>query len=90
MNSLRVALAVCVLGTAISACGGASNSGGDTTCAEFLAKSPDDRAATVARMLKERAGSNASTSTVVATRQAVASACSAPDRRDATIGSLGI
>lgn len=90
MNFVRIVAAACVLGAVLAGCGGASNAGGDTTCPEFLAKSSDDMAATVARMIKERAGSNASTSRVYGTVDRVRAACAEPNRENDKIGDLGI
>jgi acid stress chaperone HdeA len=72
----------------ISGCSGAGNDGGDTTCKEFVAKSTGDKDATVARMLKERNGRNASTSDVESTRATLIELCRAADKQDSTIGDL--
>lgn len=80
-----VAVILCAIAL-LTGCAGASNSGGDTTCADFLAKRPDDMDATVARMLKERNGRNSSTMDVVNTRLKVLAACAG--KPDVTIGDL--
>lgn len=87
MKRLTVVLAVC-LTALVTACSGASNSGGDTTCMEFLAMGNDDKDATVARMLKERNGSNSSTGDVVAKRLAVIDLCEPADKQGSKIGDL--
>ncbi|MCP9275532.1 hypothetical protein [Mycolicibacterium arenosum] len=72
----------------LTGCSGASNSGGDTTCRDFLAMRTENMDATVARMLKERNGRNSSTTEVVDTRVTTLAACAPPDRGDVTIGDL--
>ncbi len=81
------AAVLCVL--VISGCAGASNSGGDTTCKDFLAASTADQGATVAKMLKERNGRNGSTTDVESKRAAVVLSCQPSDKQDAKIGDLG-
>lgn len=88
MNRFAVAAAVCVTAV-VTACSGASNSGGDTTCADFLAMGNDDKDATVARMLKERNGSNSSAGDVVAKRIALEGFCLPGDKQGSKIGDLG-
>lgn len=86
--------AVAVLGAAVgmlvllTGCAGASNTGGATTCGDFLAMRTEDMDATVARMLKERNGRNASSSDVIDTRVKVLAACEPADKADAKIGDL--
>lgn len=82
---LGVAVGVTI---ALGGCSGASNSGGDTTCASFVAVSTSDQDATVAKLLKQRNGRNASTADVVDARLRAVQACSADDRRDTPIGQL--
>jgi acid stress chaperone HdeA len=72
----------------VSGCSGASNSGGDTTCRDFLALKDNDRDAVVARMLKERNGSNSSTGDVEAKRQAVGEACQPAAKQSAKISDV--
>ena len=72
----------------LSGCGGASNSGGDTTCAEFLARDDSGRDAIAAKMLKERNGSNSSTNDVVAKRLALDGLCKPADKQGAKISDL--
>ena len=79
------ALSVLVL---VAGCGGASNRGGDTTCKDYLAMSNDDKGATVARMLKERNGSNSSTGDVVVKRLAIVGFCQPADKQGSKIGDL--
>jgi acid stress chaperone HdeA len=78
---------LCVL-TIVSGCAGASNSGGDTTCKDFLAASNADQGATVAKMLKERNGRNGSTTDVEFKRAALVLICQPSDKQDAKIGDL--
>ena len=70
-------------------CSGASNAGGRTTCDDFLAMSNDNKDATVARMLKERNGSNSSTSAVIDERLSVIARCESAGDRGVRIGDLG-
>jgi acid stress chaperone HdeA len=72
----------------ISGCSGASNDGGDTTCKSFLAMRNDDRAATVAKMLKEREGRNASTADVESKRAILVGLCQPTDIRGSKISEL--
>lgn len=83
----RLVLAVCAVAV-VAGCSGASNSGGATSCTEFLAMRTEDRDATVAKLLKERNGRNASTTDVINTRLRLVEACEPENRRDASIGSL--
>jgi acid stress chaperone HdeA len=85
--SLAAAALLCVLAI-VGGCAGASNSGGDTTCKDFLAASDADQGATVAKMLKERNGRNGSTTDVEAKRAALVAVCAPSDKRDAKIGDL--
>lgn len=85
MKHLAVVASVIAL---LTGCSGASNSGGDTTCRDFLAMRTENMDATVARMLKERNGRNSSTTDVVDTRVKTLTACAAPDRGDVKIGDL--
>jgi acid stress chaperone HdeA len=84
----RALAAVACVTTLVSGCAGASNSGGNTTCADFLAKRTDDLDATVARMLKERNAKNSSTMDVINTRIKIVNACSGADKAGVEIGSL--
>lgn len=72
----------------LTGCSGASNSGGDTTCRDFLAMRTENMDATVARMLKERNGRNSSTTDVINTRMKTLAACASPDRGDVRIGDV--
>lgn len=72
----------------LTGCGGASNSGGDTTCGEFTAMRTDNMDATVARMLKERNGRNSSTTDVINTRMKLVKSCSPAEKGDVKIGDL--
>jgi acid stress chaperone HdeA len=83
---LALALAVVAV---VAGCSGASNSGGDTKCADFLAMRTDDQDATIAKFLKERYGKNSSTSDVLSKRATVAALCAPGDRQDTKIGDLG-
>lgn len=82
------AAVLCAVGV-MTGCSGASNSGGDTKCVDFLAMRTDDQDATVAKFLKERDGRNSSTADVMSKRAAIAELCAPEDRRDAKIGDLG-
>lgn len=70
-------------------CSGASNSGGDTTCADFLAMRTEDQDATVAKLLKERNATNSSAGDVMSKRAVLAGLCTSEGRQDAKIGDLG-
>jgi acid stress chaperone HdeA len=72
----------------LAGCSGASNSGGDTTCKDFVAMRSSDQDATVAKLLKERNGRNASTSDVVDTRLKLVDACAPSDKQGVDIGTL--
>jgi len=85
----HVVAAVCLVAL-LAGCSGASNSGGDTTCRDFLGMRSEDMDATVARMLKERNGRNASTTDVINTRIRTVDACAPADRADAKIGDLAV
>jgi hypothetical protein len=82
------AAAACVV-VLVAGCSGASNSGGKTTCADFLAMRTDDQDATVAKLLKERNGRNSATGEIVDKRESIVESCGADDRADAEIGGLG-
>jgi hypothetical protein len=73
----------------VAGCSGASNSGGKTTCGDFLAMRTEDQDATVAKLLKERIGRNSATGDIVAKRDSILESCGADDRTDAQIGDLG-
>jgi acid stress chaperone HdeA len=89
MNRVSVAvIAAASVMALISGCSGAGNDGGDTSCQEFLAKSTDDKDATVAMMLKKRNGRNASTSDVESTRTALIGFCKPADKQGAKISDL--
>lgn len=85
----RTAAAAACLVALVAGCSGASNSGGDTSCADFLAMRTENQDATVAKLLKERNGRNSATGDIVAKRESIVAACGAGDRADADIGSLG-
>jgi acid stress chaperone HdeA len=84
-HSLVAVLAVALL----AGCSGASNSGGDTTCRDFLTMRQDDMDATVAKLLKARNGRNSSTTDVINTRIGIVAACSPADKGDVKIGDVG-
>ena len=86
MKHLAVAIGSVVV--LLTGCSGASNSGGDTTCRDFVAMRTDNMDATVARMLKERNGRNSSTTDVVNTRLTLVEACGPADKGDVPIGEL--
>jgi acid stress chaperone HdeA len=88
MNRTAVFAAAVVGALLLGGCGGASNSGGDTTCKDFLAMSDNDKDATAARMLKERNGRNASTQDVELKRFALIGLCQPGAKQDAKIGDL--
>ncbi len=73
----------------VAGCSGASNSGGSTSCADFLAMRTDNQDATVAKLLKERNGRNSSTGEVVDTRASLVASCGPGDKKDTEIGDLG-
>jgi acid stress chaperone HdeA len=85
---LAAAALLCVLAI-VSGCAGASNSGGDTTCKDFLAARAADQGATVAKMLKVQNGRNGSTSDVESKREALVVACQPSGKQDVTIGDVG-
>jgi acid stress chaperone HdeA len=84
----RLALALAVVAVA-AGCSGASNSGGDTSCADFLTMRTENQDATIAKLLKERNGRNSSTGDVLTKREAVLELCEPEGKRDARIGDLG-
>jgi acid stress chaperone HdeA len=86
VKRLALGLAVVVV---VAGCSGASNSGGDTSCADFLAMRTDNQDATIAKLLKERNGRNSSTGDVLTKREAVVELCEPENRQDARIGELG-
>jgi acid stress chaperone HdeA len=88
MNRTAVAAAAVIGGLVLGGCGGASNSGGDTTCKDFLAMSDNDKDATSARMLKERNGRNASTQDVEIKRITLVGLCQPADKQGAKIDDL--
>jgi acid stress chaperone HdeA len=88
MNRTAVVAAAVIGGLVLGGCGGASNSGGDTTCKDFLAKSDNDKDATAARMLKERNGRNASTQDVEVKRITLVGLCQPADKQAAKISDL--
>lgn len=73
----------------VAGCSGASNSGGDTSCADFLAMRTDNQDATVAKLLKERNGRNSSTGDVVDKRVSLVASCGSGDNGNTDIGDLG-
>lgn len=87
MKRLSVAAAASAL-ILISGCSGASNSGGDTTCKDFLAMRDNDKDAAVARMLKEREGRNASTGDIEAKRTILIGLCQPTDKQGSKISEL--
>jgi acid stress chaperone HdeA len=82
-----VAAILCVAAV-VGGCSGASNDGGDTTCAEFLASDGSGRDAIVAKMLKERNASNSSTNDVVAKRMLLDGLCKPADKQGDKISDL--
>jgi acid stress chaperone HdeA len=88
MNRTAVVAAAVIGGLVLGGCGGASNSGGDTTCKDFLAMSNNDKDATAARMLKERNGRNASTQDVENKRITLIGLCQPADKQAAKIGQV--
>jgi acid stress chaperone HdeA len=88
MNRTAVVAAAVIGGLVLAGCGGASNSGADTTCKDFLAMSDNDKDATAARMLKERNGRNGSTQDVEVKRITLVGLCQPADKQAATIGQL--
>ena len=90
MNRLSAAMAVVASVVAlVSGCsGGASNSGGDTICKDFLVMRDDDKDATTAKMLKERDGRNASTGDVKAERAILVGFCQRPEKQNAKISDV--
>jgi hypothetical protein len=85
----RTAAAAACLVVLVAGCSGASNSGGKTTCEDFLAMRTDDQDATVAKLLKERNGRNSATGEIVDKRESIVESCGADNRADAEIGGLG-
>jgi acid stress chaperone HdeA len=73
----------------LGGCGGAGNEGGDTTCRAFLATTDSNKDATVAKMLKQRNGRNASTGDVIYERKTLDGLCQPADKQDAKIADLG-
>jgi acid stress chaperone HdeA len=87
----RLSVAVAAAASAlilISGCSGASNSGGDTTCKDFLAMRNNDRDAAVAKMLKEREGHSASTGDIEDKRTILIGFCQPPDKQGSKISEL--
>jgi acid stress chaperone HdeA len=87
-RAVTAAAAVLCAVAIISGCGGAGNSGGDTTCKDFLAMSDNDKDATAAKMLKERNGRNASTSDVKGERVILVGLCKPTDKQGTKISDL--
>jgi acid stress chaperone HdeA len=87
MKRLSVALAASAM-VLISGCAGASNNGGDTTCKDFLAMRDSDKDATVAKMLKEREGRNASTGDIENKRMILIGFCQPADKQGTKISEL--
>jgi hypothetical protein len=85
----RTAAAAACLVVLVAGCSGASNSGGKTTCEDFLAMRTDDQDATVAKLLKERNGRNSATGEIVDKRESIVESCGSGDNGDADIGDLG-
>jgi acid stress chaperone HdeA len=85
---LAVVAAVGLIGIVGGCSGGVGNSGGDTSCKDFLAMSNDDMEATTAKMLKERDGRNASTGDVRNERAIVYNFCSRPDKAGAKLSDV--
>jgi acid stress chaperone HdeA len=85
--SVAVAAAVTVM-VLFGGCAGAGNDGGDTTCRAFLATSDNDKDATVAKMLKQRNGRNASTGDVERMRMTLVGLCQPADKQGTKIGDL--
>jgi acid stress chaperone HdeA len=73
----------------VAGCSGASNSGGDTTCVDFLAMRTQNQDATIAKLLKVRSGRNSSTDDVVSKRAAIAELSTPEGKQDTKIGDLG-
>ena len=88
MKGIAVAAAVVMGVLVLVGCGGASNSGGDTTCRDFIAMSHNDEDATVAKILKERNGRNASTGDVQRMRTTLVELCQPADKQGAKISEL--
>jgi acid stress chaperone HdeA len=89
MKQLLVAVATAASAMVlITSCSGASNNSGDTTCKDFLAMRNSDRDATVAKMLKEREGRNASTGDIEDKRMILVGLCQRADKQRAKISEL--
>jgi hypothetical protein len=88
VKRLSIALGA-VMMAVVAACSGASNSGGRTTCEDFLAMTTANQDATIARMLKERRGANSPMGDIVTERLATIESCQPSDNRDVNIGDLG-
>lgn len=80
----RTVAVLAALGVAIAGCTG--NGDDSTSCQDFNGMSRDERGATVARMLKERNGRNASTSDVVTRVGTTLEFCAKDANRDKTVG----
>jgi acid stress chaperone HdeA len=87
MKRLAVAVATSAM-ILISGCSGASNSGGDTTCKDFLGMRVNDRDAAVAKMLKEREARNASTGDIEDKRTMLVGLCQPSDKQGSKISDL--
>ena len=89
MKRLSVAVAAAACATVLmSGCSGASNSGGDTTCKDFLAMRVNDRDAAVAKMLNAREARNASTGDVDDKRTILIGLCQPADKQGTKISDL--
>ncbi len=86
--SIAIAAVVAIAMVLITGCSGASNSGGDTTCQDFLAMRDSDKDAAVARMLKAREGHNASTGDVEDKRRVLVGLCRPADKQGSKINDL--
>jgi acid stress chaperone HdeA len=85
----RVSIAAAAIAMVlIAGCSGASNSGGDTTCKDFLAMRVSDKDAAVAKMLKAREGHNASTGDVEDKRTVLVGLCQPSDKQGSKISDL--
>ncbi|BDX30721.1 hypothetical protein TUM20985_12680 [Mycobacterium antarcticum] len=80
----RTVAALAAIAVALAGC--TANGDGSSTCRDFVGMSQDERAATVARMLKERNGLNSSTSEVQATAQRTLAFCGKDGNLDKPVG----
>lgn len=89
MNRIPTLLAVAaIVASLLVGCSGASNAGGDTLCKDYLAMTDADRAAVIARMLKERNGKNSSTGDVMNERSTLDGACAPAEKQGSRIGDV--